>query len=196
MADFEQEDAEMTGIDDAIEFVLMNVEPGGAVEAECELRISSSERAYLLPGPVHVAGDLKFNREKFHHATVIIAGGLTVDGVLEDCGGDDCTIVVMGDLVAGHLLCKTSWLVSGAVTVAGTVVGWGTQDEQFVCDGGATCDVLIESGYHIGAKARVAAAVEADKKGQLEPACLRDDGAFDFSEIVRRMKAGEPILKR
>lgn len=190
MPEFDQDSAEVTGIDDATEFVLMNVEPGGAVEAECEFRISCSSRAYLVRGPVHVAGDLQFDRDKFDRATVIIAGGLTVDGVLEDCGGDACTIVVMGDLVATHLLWRTSWLVRGTTKVASTVVSGAANDAQFVCDGNVTCDVLIQSGSRFDATTRVS--IEED---QLEAACLQKDGTLDFVEIARRLKANEPIVR-
>ena len=125
--------------------------------------------------------------DAFHSATVIFDGNLSVDGILQDNGADDCVVIVLGDLDAAHMFCTKNWLVTGRVRVAGALVAWGTEDRQFEHDGGAEAALLVEHGYWVDAEAKTRA-------DDVSEGFQRGDGAFDFEAISEALKEGRSVV--
>lgn len=185
-------DSEEIDIDDAIERVQEAATETGATMANAEDWISCSDSAILFSDPVVIDGDLSFPYETYNGVTVIFAKGLAVSGVIEDCGGEDSVVIVLGELEAKHLVATTYWLVSGDVKIEGTAFGFGTGDYMMEYDGDANCELEITSGYtfDLGAERTVDA---EDDPSILHEDCLTDD-EIDVKKVSARLRAGQPLL--
>ena len=178
--DYEAEDIE---IDDAIELVQSTADEDGAVQASAEDWISCSDSAIIFREHVVVDGDLDFPHETYNGVTVIFEKGLTVSGVIRDCGGDDSVVVVLGDLEAKHIVCQTYWLVTGDVKIEGTAFGFGTSDYNMEFDGDASCAMEVTSGYTLDFKTKKRVDAEDD------PTVLHEDCLVDDEISVQKVSA-------
>lgn len=185
-------EAEDIDIDDAIELVQEAADEDGAVMANAEDWISVSGSAIVFREHVVIEGDLDFPAETYSGVTVVFEKGLTVSGTIQDSGGDDSVVVVLGDLECRNLAAQVYWLVTGDVKIEGTAFGFGTSDYQMEFDGDGSCGLLVTAGYTFELKADETVDAEDDPT-QLHESCLEDDEIV-FENVVKRLRADRTIL--
>jgi hypothetical protein len=185
-------DVEDIDIDEAIELVQEAASDSGATMANAEDWISTTDSAVIYREPVVIDGDLTFPEETFNGVAVIFEKGLTVSGTIEDCGGEDSAVIVLGDLEAGNIVCQVYWLVSGDVKIEGTAFGFGTGDYMMEFDGDATCALEVTSGYTFDLGADETVDAELDPT-ILHESCLEDDEIV-VAKVANRLRAGQSIL--
>ena len=194
MAQLDEYPSETIELEDAVALVVEHAEEEGNVVASAEEFIECSEEAIVFPDHVQVEGDLELEHDEYDGKTVIFAKGLTATGAIIDSGGEDCTVVVLGDLVAKHLVCTTNWLVTGDIHISGTAVGYGTELYLMEADKGGESDVLLSSGYGIDyIKGETHLKEPADPAAVLHADCV-EDGCINLKGIVNRLKADLGIL--
>lgn len=187
--EFEAEDLD---IDDAIELVQENASEDGNVFANAEDWISTTDSAVVFRDHVVIEGDVELPYETYNGVTVIFEKGLTVTGTLQDCGGEDSVVVVLGDLEAKNLVCTTYWLVTGDVKVEKTAFGFGTGDYLMEYDGEATCETEITSGYTLDLSSDTKVDAEDDPT-VLDEGCLEDDEIV-VAKVADRLRQDLPLL--
>ncbi len=186
-------EAEEIDIDDAVELVQRAADQDGSVAISAEDWISCSGSVLVFREHVVIDGDLSFPYETYNGVTVIFEKGLSVSGTIEDCGGEDSVVVVLGDLEAKNLVCTTYWLVTGDIKIEGTAFGFGTADCMLEYDGEASCTLEVTAGYTLDFNAERKVDVEDDPT-LLHEACLEDD-EVSVKRVAARLRQNLPILR-
>ena len=91
---FDQSVAREIELDDAFELVLSKAAKGGNVGLSAEDLLECVDEAFVFDGPLRLGADFELDYDAFESAAVIFDGSLSVDGVLQDNGADDCVVIV------------------------------------------------------------------------------------------------------